>query len=197
MRKKDAFCRGSCLFLKIHDTQNCVHLRAQPPSPPISRIPRERWKQTESNLDIAEWKRIILIHPPWNYRARFPSNLKTSVVNLKRNTNVHPAPRCNWNCPNFCETSFKDFFPSFSSFFFFISRLKVQAEIEKKERGIETCFFIHVLIYRSFDSFLWENNGIRSIKEKLSFESLFIMITIILLNFLSRRKLEWLYFFYI
>lgn len=142
MRKKDAFCRGSCLFLKIHDTQNCVHLRAQPPSPPISRIPRERWKQTESNLDIAEWKRIILIHPSWNYRARFPSNLKTSVVNLKRNTNVHPAPRCNWNCPNFCETSFKDFFPSFSSFFFFISRLKVQAEIvEKKRTGNRNMFF--------------------------------------------------------
>ena len=128
------FSRGSCLFLKIHDTKNCVRLRTTTTTNFSNSTGTLETKRNRIS-NIGEWKRIILIHPPWNYRARFPSNLKTSVVNLKRNTNVHPAPRCNWNCPNFCETSFKDFFPPLSSFFlFFISRLKVQAEILEKKK---------------------------------------------------------------
>lgn len=151
------FSRGSCLFLKIHDTKNCVRLRTTTTTTNFSNSTGTLETKRNRISNIGEWKRIILIHPPWNYRARFPSNLKTSVVNLKRNTNVHPAPRCNWNCPNFCETSFKDFFPPLSSFFLFFyfkiesssgntRKEKEKKKEKKRNRGIETCFFIHVYI---------------------------------------------------
>ena len=139
------FSRGSCLFLKIHDTKNCVRLRTTTTTTNFSNSTGTLETKRNRISNIGEWKRIILIHPPWNYRARFPSNLKTSVVNLKRNTNVHPAPRCNWK-----------FKRKYSK------RKRKKKRKEKKSGNRNMLFYSRIyIIYRSFDSFLWKNNGTR------------------------------------